>query len=465
MSYIPRLADKEIRDFIEDKQPNKNVLLVEGARQVGKSFLVAHAIQASGKQNFSLNLEKETRLRSLIDDCREFKEFEQLLRDRIGFDSSSGHVLFFDEAQESSRLGQFVRFMKEDWSHATVILSGSTLSRLFRQDTRYPVGRVRRLLLGPLAFTEFLIAADQGHLADAIRTDEAPFSLQRHAHLLSLYDRFLLTGGLPGVVLACFRGGDLAELLAQILADYEQDFIRLFGESDADIVRACFRSVANFVGGPSKNTTVIPSPSSRVNGRINDVFGRLESWHLILRSDQKGPGAEAAHAYLPKRYLFDTGVLRHLREVAVPSIRILGTLAPLARQPLGGVIENQCAIELMRQGVSLCGWKKTPSGGEIDFVVKCGEATFPLECKASLTFDRKNIRGIADYLEMYRQPIGVVASLAPHAVFTLDGNRQVVNLPLYLLERLPQHIRLSETSGFAKLQPLEPACAYSHQEF
>ena len=88
--------------------------------------------------------------------------------------------------------------------------------------------------------------------------------------------------------------------------------------------------------------------------------------------------------------------------------------------------------------MSLCGWKKTPSGGEIDFVIKCGEGTFPLECKASLTFDRKNTRGIADYLEMYRQPIGVVASLAPQAVFTLDEDRRVVNLPLYLLERLPR---------------------------
>ncbi len=328
MNYIPRLADKEILRFIEDKQPNKSVLLVEGARQVGKSFLVAHAIQASGKQRFSLNLEKETRLRSLIDDCREFKEFDQLLRDRIGFDSTGGQALFFDQAQESSRIGQFVRFMKEDWAHATVMLCGSTLSRLFRQDTRYPVGRVRRLLLGPLAFSEFLIAADQDRLAEAIRADESPFTPQRHDHLLSLYDRFLLTGGLPAVVLESLRGGDRSELLAQILADYEQDFIRLFGEADAEIVRACFRSVANFVGRSIQEHHRCSVAEFAGQWRINEVFDRLEGWHLILRSDQKGQGAEAGHAYLPKRYLFDSGVLRHLREVAVPSIHILETLAP-----------------------------------------------------------------------------------------------------------------------------------------
>ena len=74
--------------------------------------------------------------------------------------------------------------------------------------------------------------------------------------------------------------------------------------------------------------------------------------------------------------------------------------------------------------------------GEIDFVVKRGMGTCPIECKASLTFDRKNIRGICEYLAMYRQHFGVVVSLAPQAVFSLPGNLTVVNVPIYLLERL-----------------------------
>lgn len=438
MDYVPRIVDRTILDFVVDRREHKNVLLVEGARQVGKSFLVAHALRTAAKKSFSLNLEKETRLRSLIDACVEFGDFDQLLRDRIGFDSGADQVLFFDEAQESRKLGEFVRFMKEDWPRATVILSGSTLTRLFREGTRYPVGRVQRLLMGPLSFSEFLIAQGQDHLAKTVLAEDPEIAASRHEHLLELYDRFLLTGGLPAVVLSSHRKQDYEEVLAQILADYEQDFIRLFGEADADIVQACFRSVAHFVGGPSKNTTVVPSPSSRVNARINEIFARLESWHLVLRSDQRGPGAEANYAYLPKRYLFDTGVLRRLREAAWPSIRILRTLAPGARQPLGGVIENQTAVELTRQGLAIGGWKKTPSGGEIDFVVKHGHGTYPVECKASLTFDRKNIRGICDYLTMYGQNLGIVVSLAPQALFSLSGGGRVINMPAYLLERLPR---------------------------
>lgn len=438
MKYVSRLLDNELRAFIDEPQANKSVLLVEGARQVGKSRLVEQALRGTPRKCFSVNLEKESRLRSLIDACQEFRDFEQLLRDRLGFDGTAQHVLFFDEAQESRRLGQFVRFMKEDWSHASVILSGSTLSRLFRDDTRYPVGRVRSLRLGPFSFSEFLVAAGEEHLARAILADDPAIAAPRHEYLLSLYDRFMLTGGLPAVVLASLANQDHQEILAQILADYEQDFIRIFGERDVDIVNACFRSVANFAGSPSKNTTVVPSPTSRVNARINEVFARLEAWHLILRSDQRGPGPEASHAYLPKRYLFDTGILRHLREAAVPSIRLLSTIAPVARQPLGGVIENQTAIDLARHGSALCGWKRTPSGGEIDFIAKSDTGTCPVECKASLTFDRKNARGICDYLTLYGQRVGVVVSLAPYSALALVDDRKVINLPAYLLERLPE---------------------------
>jgi predicted AAA+ superfamily ATPase len=438
MSYVPRSLDKAVAAFIAQPSEHKSVLLVEGARQVGKSFLIDHALRQSSKRSLSLNLEKETRLRSLIDSCAEFRDFEQLLRDRVGFDPAADHVLFMDEAQESRRLGSFVRFMKEDWPRATVILTGSTLSRLFRDDTRYPVGRVRRLLLGPFSFSEFLTATGRVHLAETIRTGNPVITAPRHEELLSLYDRFLITGGLPAVVLASLEDPDPSELLAQILADYEHDFVRIFGEADADIVNACVRSVANFVGAPSKNTSVVPAPSTRANARVSEVFARLETWHLVLRAEQRGPGPEASHAYLPKRYLFDTGLLRHLREVAVPPIRLLRTLAPLARQPLGGIIENQTAVELSRQGLSLCGWKKTPSGGEIDFVIKRGQGTCPVECKASLTFDRKNARGIAEYLAMCRQPQGIVVSLAPETHLALPEGRSVHCLPIYLLERLPE---------------------------
>ena len=433
--YIPRTSDSEILAFLENSTPFKNVLLVEGARQVGKSSLVNHALQNLSNKATRLNLERDTRICSLIDDCQDFSDFVQLLSDRLGFRGDAGEVLFIDEAQESRRLGGFVRFMKEEWSRASVVLSGSTLGRLFREETRYPVGRVSRILLGPFSFSEFLEATGEGHLAEVVHSEARDISPQRHQRLLELYNSYLKTGGLPAVIMAGGNPQDFLEILGQILSDYERDFIRIFGENDAALVKGCLRSVANFVGGPSKNSSVWPNPSTRINARIAEVFSRLEEWHLILRSDQKGPGPEATHAYLPKRYLFDSGLLRYLRESAVPDIHILETVESNVRKSLGGVLENQVATDLARQGLVLNGWKKTPSGGEIDFIVKVGNRTIPIECKSALKADRRQWQGVMEYLEQYGQKFGVVVSCAPVGEVQLANGVKILNLPIYLMER------------------------------
>jgi predicted AAA+ superfamily ATPase len=441
MQYVERTLESEVERFIAGREPHKNVLLVEGARQVGKTSLVDHVIAACGKKPSSVNLERDARLRSLIDGCRDFAEFEQVLADRLRFRPSPETLLFIDESQESRQLGRFVRFMKEEWLDATVILSGSTLSRLFRDDVRYPVGRVQRLVVSPFCFSEYLVAVGEDRLAAFVRGDELPVTLARHERLIELYDGFLLTGGLPAAVLAHAAGRDHHEVLAQIAADYERDFIRIFGERDADIVAACFRSVANFVGSPSKNTSVVPSPGTTMNARINEVFARLQAWHLVLKSDQKGPSPDSSHAYLPKRYLFDTGLLRHFRELGMPPINVLKTRSSAARGPLGGGLENQVAIDLARGNAPLCGWKKTPSGGEIDFLLTRARKTVPVECKASLSLDRRSLRGIADYLSEYDQALGVIVSFAPYEIADIEVSgshrkRRVIMLPAPLLERL-----------------------------
>jgi uncharacterized protein len=436
--YTAREAERLINGFLATREAFKRVLLLEGARQVGKSCLVEHVLRSFERPKTAINLERDRKMLMRIDACEDFDDFTALLKDRAGFDPAGGHVLFIDEAQESRRLGGFVRFMKESWPEASVILSGSSMTRLFRDGTRYPVGRVRRIVLHPYSFAEFLLAMNEPALAKALRNDPpARFTGSRHERLLELYNAFLKSGGLPAIVAALRENRDINEELEQIEADYQEDFFRIFGEADADIARACMKSVANFAGGVSKNSSVVPSPGTRVNQRIQEIFSRLEAWHMILKSEQKGPEIEAGHAYLPKRYLFDTGLLRRLRESAVPDIHLLNAIDALSRQPLGGVLENQVAIDLSRAGLDLRGWKKTPSGGEIDFIVKAGSKAIPVEVKSTLSIDGKQHRGLLDYLAMYKLRTGVATSPCPYAEIA-HGERRIIRLPLYLIHRLQE---------------------------
>jgi predicted AAA+ superfamily ATPase len=335
------------------------------------------------------------------------------------------------------KLGGFVRFMKEEWSNATVILSGSTLTRLFRPSVRYPVGRIRRCTVTPYSFTEFLVALGKEREAGAVQNELREITPSRHLHLLELYDRYLTAGGLPRIAADYADGKNYAGRTGEIVADYERDFIRIFGEDTISIVKACFRSVAHFAGSASKNTTVVPSPGTTVNSKINEIFARLEEWKLVLKSAQSGPSPEHSYGYLPKRYLFDTGILRHFRETAVPSLTLLGDARPEVRTIIGGTIENQVAIDLSRDGAELSGWKKTSSGMEIDFIIRKNGETAPCECKAALKIKGQHLRGLADYMETYKVKRGIIVSGAPYCVIPVRKG-EIVNVPLYAAELLPR---------------------------
>lgn len=441
MLYVQRVQEAALEALLRGTGSHHDVLLIEGVRQVGKTTLVDRLLSRLACRTLAVNLERDSLLRARIDETRDFAEFEELLRDELRFDPGEDGVLFIDEAQESLRLGAYVRFMKESWRSARVVLSGSTLSRIFREDVRYPVGRVRRLVVRPFTFSEFLVAGGEGPLAAELRAASGPVSPTRHDRLLERLDRYLLVGGLPDVVLRSVSGGDFARRQAEIVADYEQDFIRLFGEDVLSIARGCLRSVTNFVGGASKNSTVVPQITNRINDEVRRVFGRLEAWRLVLHSEQRGPSPEASHRYLPKRYLFDTGVLRHLREKAAPSIQVARTLNAAERRPLGGVVENQVAIELADRFGELAGWKRSSAGVEIDFVCRVDDRIVPVECKAVLAVKQTHTRGLIEYLHQYGEPLGVLISFAPLGVVQTSGQARILNVPLYLAERLPELIR------------------------
>ncbi|OGS33342.1 MAG: hypothetical protein A2293_08700 [Elusimicrobia bacterium RIFOXYB2_FULL_49_7] len=382
-----------------------------------------------------INLEREKRLLSRIDDCIEFSDFATVLQDEVKFNSDISSVLFIDEAQESAVLGGFVRFMKEEWPKTRIILTGSTLTRLFRPNQRFPVGRFSRLLVTPFSFSEFLKCVAQENLCENLKKPGA-ISLVRHTTLLKELDRYLTLGGLPAVVAAYSNKEDWRRLRQELLAGYEDDFRRILKEDSMALVKAAFRAVSGLAGSAFKNSAVRVSLNSAQNEQVNSILERLEEWKIFLRSNQKGLSPESAIAYHPKRYFFDSGILRELRESAIPSIALLDGSDSSVRTVLGALIENQTAIELSRRNDSLTGFKKSSSGLEIDFIVKKGEMTFPVECKATLQIRGTHLKGVLAYLDMFNLKTGVVISLAPYGEIACSGNRKVINVPLYAAEHL-----------------------------
>lgn len=433
---IHRFLAKQLLEEVKKIKKNQDVFLIEGARQVGKTTLIRLVLKESKIPHIEINLEEKGRFARQIDECEEFADFCQLLELELEFEPGSGKILFIDEAQESRQLGHFVRFMKEKWQNTLVILSGSSMARIFRETVRYPVGRVKHFLLTPFSFEEFLKAHPKQSLEKSFQkiSFKNPPNKIFHDKLLEVFEDYMNIGGLPEVVVDFFAERNWKETRENIFYGYLNDFKRVYGEEFLSYFEACLMSTAQLLGSPFKNSQVSRLLDGGKNQTIIQTLSQLESWKMVYRADQRGPKAEAQ--FHPKRYLFDHGIAKILRERARNALSLGSQHA--ARDPLGGFLENMVATALIQKSPlnPLTGWKKSSSGTEVDFVQIEAQSPIPIEVKATTQLKDSHLHGVRDFMKINGSPYGIVVSLAPLEMRELSKGEVVYNLPIYLFGKV-----------------------------
>ena len=419
------------------KNSSREVIIVEGARQVGKSTLIESVLEKVKKEDFNykviqINLETDLITLKEFDSTKSFEEFEIYLKTRFDFSDEEKSILFIDEAQESEVLGAYVRSFKEKWKNAKVVLSGSSMRRLFREDQRVPVGRYKTLLITPLSFVEFLEARKKDSLLELIEEinlsnyQDSKFNSEFvHRLFLEELDIYLQIGGMPAVVQEYVNQGDWRRKRLDILLSQEDDFIRRSKKINKELFNAGLRGIANNIGSSSKYT--------HISGKLIDarrVVQTLIEWKLVFEVQQRGNATTST--FYPKRYIYDIGIAQDLRLHPFPTISIIETLSSVLRTPLGGLIENALLLQLINQPdvYEISGWKNSSDENkEIDFVVRT-DKLLPIECKASLKVSERNFYGVNEYLKISSLQTGFVVSLAPLKEFVKD-DKKLVNLPFH----------------------------------
>lgn len=408
------------------------VIIIEGARQVGKSYLVNNVLEETPVPHLAFDLEKDNKIRRQIDQTEDFEDFKTLMVDQYHLKDNS--ILFIDEAQESKKLATYVKSMKEDWPQIRVILTGSSMNRFFSKETRIPVGRIKSLCIYSFNFTEFLKLSGNTELAEFIKSTPPQISRSRHTLLLKLYDQYLKVGGYPEAVKAYTAGESYYEVIDEIMAALEEDFSRK-EEYQSYLFADVIRAVSSHVGSLSKYSHI---DTSKYNAR--KVIEAMKSWHIILEVSHFSLDPNRSN-FLPKRYLHDLGVINRKRALAAPTISILDTIDPALRTPLGGLFENAVLLNLLEGGSasrSISTWKKSSKADiEVDFILdsELNQRKIPIECKASIQFKKKHIRNVILYLKATNQKTGFVVSAAPLDKVTTDDGFTIINLPVYLATR------------------------------
>lgn len=402
---IHRKIESELDAFLS--RNGKEALLVSGARQVGKTFIIREFARRHYANFVEINFIKNPDAKALFAATTSEHEFFALLSTVTDVPLVPHKTLiFFDEVQACPEAVTFIKFLVDN-GQFHYILSGSLLGVELKDIRSAPVGYLREVTMYPLDFEEFIRANGVGDetielVRDRCQNGGAIPSLI-HDRLMKLFRLYLVVGGMPAVVQSYLDTNDLREVMRiqqAIVTEYKKDASRYDAAERMKIVRVL---------------ELIPAELNRPNKRffLNDIkenikFNRLEDNFVWL--DKAGiaipvfnvdaptqPLELAKKANLFKLFLNDVGLLASLYAEGI-QLRILTKDEVIN---YGAIYENFVAQELRAHGYRTIYYFNSKKHGEVDFLIESEGHVLPLEIKSGKDYKKHaaldNMLSVKDY--------------------------------------------------------------------
>jgi predicted AAA+ superfamily ATPase len=446
---------------------NRKPLIIRGARQVGKSTLVELFAEQSQQTLRNVNLERHPELAAIFSS----KDPEQIIQ-QIEFLPNVGSIsndalLFLDEIQAVPEAIPALRYFYEDMPEFPVISAGSLLEFALSDHTfSMPVGRIQYLHMGPMTFSEFLLAMDEKRLADFINNyvpgqEIGEIVHQRLLHFLRSYNYI---GGMPEAV-AVFADSrsykDVSEVHNSIIETYRDDFPKYAGARNLTRMLTVFNFAARNVGVKIKYSNISRQDQSLTIKKDIELLAMARVIGKVVHSHCSGLPLQADIEEKAYKLLFlDVGLMnaicgldwRGMSQMDEMELINQGAIAEqFIGQHLQALIADKPNRELnywLREGRS--------SNAEVDFVIGLGGDIIPIEIKSGATGSMKSLH---QFMGTKQVPLAIRFDTQLPAAHQIDtfikikkGREHVkyplISLPLYLVERLDyivNHYRSAKT--------------------
>lgn len=418
-------------------------LILRGARQVGKSFLVRQFGETYFDHFVEINFEYEPQLKQCFSTLNP-EEICNKLRLLKGVTIEKGKtLLFLDEIQECPEAITALRYFYEKMPEFHVIAAGSLLEFAFhRENFRMPVGRVQYLFLKPLSFGEFLEAYGYGSLREFLKTvsPEKPIEAVLHEQLLKLMREYLLLGGMPKVVSTYLHSknvGDAQKIQTVILTTYQDDFGKYAKATDIRYLTAVFTKVPLLVSQNFFYKDVNPEMRAR---ELKEALGKLQEANLVYKSHAISASGVPLGSQINEKnfklFFLDTGLVN--RASGLASDIVMKQDVILVNR--GAIAEQFVAQELMAYSdpyskKELFWWQREQKGSsaEIDFLLSQDTHIIPIEVKAGKI---GKLRSLKIFMEEKKSKLGIRLSQNP-----LQLEEHILTVPLYMIEQLPRLLK------------------------
>ncbi len=411
---------------------NRKPLLIQGARQVGKTFIVKEFGENEYQDFVHLNFERDPDLKLLF----QGKINPLRIIEEIGFYANrkiqpKETLIFFDEIQECEEAITSLKYFHEEAAEYQIIAAGSLLGVAVGKSRSFPVGKVNFMTMYPMSFGEFLWAYNENLLFDRIlkNTDFESFPKVIHEKLIDYLKIYLFVGGMPEVLDNYIRNKDInsaRKIQNEIIKAFQNDFSKYSTSSEAVKIREVWQSIPFQLAKENKKFKYNDVRKKARASHFESSIEWLNQAGLIYItyniSAPKLPISGYADRSKFKIYLLDTGLLGALLDVS-PQIIIQPN--QLFKEFNGAFIENFVASELSDfLNRELYYWS-SKGAAEVDFIISKNKNILPVEVKSGTS---RNLKSLQVYAEKYAPDLLIRAS--PRNYHSKENFR---NLPLYAI--------------------------------
>lgn len=429
------------------KDVDRSPLIVQGARQIGKSWAVAEFGRTSYKYTAIFNFDKQEELKGIFEKTKDVKRIlsELSLYTDVPLVESET-LIFFDEIQDCKAALNSLKYFKEDAPGYHVIAAGSLLGVAVNRKTKnrdlsddsvntFPVGKVSFLEMYPVTFREFLRMSDPLLMQQTESRLELlePLPEILFNKLTEQYRRYQVCGGLPKPCSHMLDGVGMEKIendLAELRKSYEYDFTKHVDAKDIPRIREIWRSIPSQLSRENKKFIF---RVVREGARAREYESALD-WLVLSGMVYRIYVCETPQLPLKhyevttafKVYMLDQAILRAMAELPPEAVIAKGDLL---KEFKGAMAENFVLSSLLAQGYnSPHYWTLTGNKAEVDFLIQDGLEIRPIEVKAE-----ENISGqsLKVYQDKYAPEIRLRFSMR-----NLNINGNVVNIPLFLCDWL-----------------------------
>ncbi len=414
--------------------PTRKPLIIRGARQVGKTWLMKEFGKQYYKKCAYINFDDNSRMDKLFEDDFDLDKIIQGLKIESNVNIEPENTLIIlDEIQETPKALKALKYFYENANQYHIVSAGSLLGVAIHEGTSFPVGKVDFLDLAPLSFFEFLEALGEENLLQLLKKNDFDMIGVFNSKLKEFLKLYYYVGGMPEAVNSYAQNKDLKEvrkIQKRLLEAYEQDFSKHAPSNIVPRIRQLWNNIPTQLAKENKKFIYGLVREGARAREYEIALSWLIDCGLVYQINRVTTSKVPLSAYQDfnafKLYLLDVGLLSAMSGIDAKTL-LEGN--DVFEEFKGSLTEQYVLCQLKEcTDLDVFYWSSDTGTSELDFITQIGKDNVPIEVKASENLQAKSLKS---FVQKYETKFNVRTSMSDYR-----NDDWITNIPLYCIANI-----------------------------